>query len=253
MKKLPVWAYLTICSVCSVTGCQLFLPAGDDDGEGGGRTTSVSTTSSMGGAGGRDVTDVSSSDSTGAHSGPTSSSSDVSTGASQQTTGSMMETTSASSSDTSSSASSTGSGMTTMCTITWTVNDHTPGKYLGVGGVINRPFGQDSVATPFVDCMASSTADNTVACDVGILPKMTQLQLNLYNYGDAAGNNKENSRCDQPGFPTSDCPGTVTVECDGLPVVMAYVTNGTSVPAPPWGTTEANGYLELTVTTTMDP
>ncbi|MEO5928125.1 MAG: hypothetical protein ABIO72_05380 [Patescibacteria group bacterium] len=228
-------------------GCQLFLPNGEEDGTGGHRS---STTTSVGEMGGGGPTTSSATSDGGA--GPTSSTHTSSTGEEETVSTGSGESSSESSTNASSSASSsTGGEPLVDCTIRWQAPDHTAGMYLGVGGIINRPVGADIVSTPFpgAGCMAASTDSNDVMCHVlGPLPTGTYLQLNLYNYSDALGAQKQNSRCDQPGFPSSDCPGTVTVKCDNISVVAPYVSNGTDAPAAPWSTTVVNNYLEIAVT-----
>jgi hypothetical protein len=97
--------------------------------------------------------------------------------------------------------------------------------------------------------MAASPDSNVVICHVGPLPSGTYIQLNLYNYWDDAGTQKDNSRCDQPGFPSSDCPGTVTIMCDGSTVLTFQDDDVMATPPPaPWSYTTVNNYLEIETT-----
>lgn len=131
-----------------------------------------------------------------------------------------------------------------VCIIAWSVPDHSAGKYLGIGGIVGGPY-----VKPLPGCMAPTAADESVSCVVGELAS-GPIQLNLYNYNDAAGTSPFASRCDQPGFPTSDCPGTVTIECDGQQVVSSFQddNNSTTPPPAPWGYVDVGGFLELTAT-----
>lgn len=133
------------------------------------------------------------------------------------------------------------------CIVTWTVVDHAAATYLGIGGIVGanpytKPFPGDG-------CMAPSIADNTVSCTIPRPPSGTIFQLNLYTYLDAGGTMAFGSRCDQPNFPTSDCPGTITLTCDDELILTFMDDNDSQTPPPaPWEYVSVDGFYELRAT-----
>jgi hypothetical protein len=134
------------------------------------------------------------------------------------------------------------------CTVTWTVPSHSAGKYLGIGGIIEpaayvMPF-------PGTGCMAASVGDNTVVCSFEQPAAGAELQFNLYNYDDIGGMVPFAPRCDQPGFPSSDCPGSVVVECSSRQVIPTFQDDNIEATPPPapWSYVVVNDVYEIATT-----
>jgi hypothetical protein len=124
--------------------------------------------------------------------------------------------------------------------------------FLGLGGLINQPAANDVAMNPFEDamtglpCVADSSDATEVWCSLGQLEPSTKLQLKLGTWNDAAGTQFAYPMCDEDGFPSSDCKGTLEIWKDGIILDTFQDDNQAATPLPPpWQYATVNGFLEL--------
>lgn len=128
------------------------------------------------------------------------------------------------------------------------LGDHPPNSHIGIGGLIDQPVGDDVASKVFPGCIAPSSLDPELYCPLGQLEPGTYLQLFLATYWSAEGDPPPFAyyMCDQEGFPTSDCRGTVELYRNGELIDAFTDDNLADTPPPaPWSYAIQDGFLEL--------
>lgn len=120
-------------------------------------------------------------------------------------------------------------------------NDKPPGKFLGMGGLMDQPNKPDLLVKPFPGCVAPNGNDEQVVCKLGDVEKGTYFQMQLNAYNDALGKSLIYLLCDESKYPSAKCKGTVKVWRDGVEVVTPF----TDPPKPPWSYMVVDGRYEL--------
>ncbi len=131
------------------------------------------------------------------------------------------------------------------------VNEDTPpNSYIALAGKVE---GQDTYQ-PLVQsdntlCIATSISDTSLVCNLGLVTLPQTIEIRPYSFGNPDGTGAKYPLCDPPGFPSSDCEGSLEPWLEAVSVMIFVDDNNAGTPPPPpsYYTNSAEALLQINI------
>ncbi len=115
------------------------------------------------------------------------------------------------------------------------INEDTPpNSYIALAGKVE---GQDTYQ-PLVQsdntlCIATSISDTSLVCNLGLVTLPQTIKIRPYSFGNPDGTGAKYPLCDPPGYPSSDCEGSLEPRVNTVSVTIFMDDNDAGTPPPP--------------------